>query len=77
MNVSMSYYDQPLLLGRGFSFSTIDFDIMWGKDVNGEEWQVVNDGRFLNFAKRVPGKSVLSSHRLMKRTEFEQLFKEK
>lgn len=74
MNVSLTYLDMPLLIGRGFTFGITD-EVLWGRDKDGDEWQVVAQEKFMQFAKRIPGEyCLLEGQRTMKRSDFEELF---
>jgi hypothetical protein len=70
----MHYSDVPDLLNSGFKYSPLSHFILWGKDTEGNEYQVVEDGEYLKFGKRRANGGV-DKHRTMTRTKFEELFK--
>lgn len=69
---SLGYFDLPLLLGKGFEFGIAE-SILWGKDVNGINWQAVIDGQWINFAEQLPSGARLGMKRLT-HEEFNALF---
>lgn len=71
MRQSMTCYDLPVLLGRGFTYGLTD-EVLWGTCREGNEWQVLFNGEFMTFAKRVG--RLCESHRRMSREEFERRF---
>lgn len=70
---NIHYFDIPVLLGAGFSFSTLSEHIMWGKDKEGTSWQVTVEGERAYFHEQLPSGARLGK-RQMDRDEFHQRF---
>lgn len=71
MRQSITCYDLPVLLGRGFKFGVTD-EVLWGRCREGKDWQAYIDGEFITFALKVG--QVTESHRRMSRVEFDERF---
>lgn len=74
MSHSITYLDLPLLLGRGFTFSTLDDDYLWGTDKNGVKWHADTTGTYVSFASQMEGKLCYTSRHKLTRDKFDQLF---
>lgn len=73
MRQSITCYDLPVLIGRGFTFGLTD-ELLWGKCREGKDWQAFIDGEFITFATRMKDSTCMESHRRMSRTEFDERF---
>lgn len=73
MYQSITYFDLPVLIGRGFKFGLTD-EVLWGTDKTGKDWQAWIQGKFITFSTRMPDSLTMESHRKMGRQEFDELF---
>lgn len=73
MRESITCYDLPILLSRGFKYG-IDDTLLWGKCRDGNEWQAFIQGEFITFSTRQPNSRCMESHRRMTRREFDERF---
>lgn len=69
----MTYADIAVLLSLNFKMGIASY-IYWGIDKEGNHWQVIDDGRWLMFAKRNSTGS-LSPHQRMSSEQFSELFR--
>lgn len=69
----LSSYEVPVLLSLGFTFGIAD-TLLWGAAVDGQEYQVIDNGEWLLFGRRRPSGGV-DSHVRMTHREFNKLFR--
>lgn len=69
----MTYADVAVLLSLGFKMGIASY-IYWGTANDGSEWQAIDDGRWLMFAKRRKDGG-LSTYQRMSNEQFSELFR--
>lgn len=73
MRQSITCYDIPVLLGRGFTFGISD-ELLWCKDREGKDWQAWVEGEFILFTTRMKDSLCYEPRRRMSRPEFDERF---
>lgn len=73
MRESITAYDLPVLIGRGFKYGLTD-EVLWGRCRDGKDWQAYIDGEFITFSTRMKNSRCMESHRRMSREEFDDRF---
>jgi hypothetical protein len=72
MKQSLTVYDLPVLRGWTYGFTT---NLMWQKDKEGTDWQMMNDGgEFLQFAYKMGYNKPMSPFQRMTHEEYKQRF---